>query len=59
MEKPGIKTSEFWVAIFAPILVGALQAFGIDVSEPTIIIMITPMIAYIAGRTWLKGQKPA
>jgi len=58
-KKPGIKTSEFWVAtLTAPIvaiIVALLNSIGITVTETTIMTLVGPAITYVAGRSWKKA----
>lgn len=64
LEKPGIKTTEFWVSTFAPILVTflmyVLNQIGIVLDPATIstfvVGIITPPIAYIIGRVFNKKK---
>jgi hypothetical protein len=66
-KKPGIKSSEFWVGVLtAPvvaIIVAIMSHFGFNVTEETIISLVSPAIAYIASRGFnksaeIKAQKP-
>jgi CDP-diglyceride synthetase len=65
-NKPGIKTTEFWVAsltpIFVPLIMALLNRFGFPIADETTISMIvaasisTP-IAYIIGRIFNKKKQ--
>lgn len=57
--KPGIKTTEFWVALLVPfiggIVVGLFQYWGITLPTETIYGTIGTAITYIAGRAFTKA----
>ena len=59
-NKPGIKTSEFWVALLIPpisgIIVGLFNHFGIPLPEETVYTSVATAITYIAGRSWQKAK---
>lgn len=61
MNKPGIKTSEFWIGtLTAPIvavLVAALTEFGVNITTETIALLVGPAIAYIFSRGWVKKEE--
>jgi len=58
-NKPGIKTSEFWVALLAPalsgIVVGVGNYFGLDIPADTIYAGIATGLGYIFNRAYVKG----
>lgn len=56
-HKPGIKTTEFWVAILATIVVGAGAHFGLDLDPVTVAGVATTVITYIIGRIFNKKKE--
>lgn len=60
-SKPGIKTTEFWLALLVPfisgIAVGVANQFGIPVPTETIYAAVGAAITYIANRAWVKGAE--
>lgn len=53
--KPGVKTTEFWVAI-APVLLGLVEAMKGDEQNSTLIIICGTVLGsiYMASRTLVK-----
>ena len=61
MNKPGFKTTEFWLSI-AAMLVGALLSSGAISHDPTLQVLgfISSTLAalgYTAGRSFVKGSE--
>lgn len=60
VNRPGIKTTEFWMATLVPFLVaivaGVLSLFGIDVSDETILAVVSPAVLYMMGRIFNKKK---
>lgn len=61
MEKPGFKTSEFWLSI-AAVAIGGLQASGAFGDASTVgkliglAATVLGALGYTVSRTWLKGK---
>lgn len=51
MQKSGIKTTEFWVALAGALLPILSKAFGWDLPNEA----IATLVAYIVGRSGLKA----
>lgn len=58
--KPGIKTSEFWVALLVPFLggigVGVFELYGVKIPVDTIYAGVGTALGYILNRAWVKGK---
>lgn len=54
-EKPGYRTTEFWVAVLTPLLVFTCQKLGIELTEQTITALIAAIVPYIVGRSAVKA----
>ena len=53
-EKPGPKTSEFWVTLVAPLIYGILKAYAPWIPEGIVEWAMGAAISYIVGRSGLK-----
>ncbi len=53
----GLKTSEFWVTVIMAFIPVLNKLLGLDIDPEVIVGTILPAIAYIWGRSWLKGKK--
>ncbi len=66
--KTGYKTTEFWITLIAS-FIGMLVMFGVVTPESqqqlvdsstqiiNAVFAIVPLVAYIIGRSWLKGKE--
>ncbi len=59
MKRPGVKTSEFWVAVIAMGLGAVMEITGIDIDPSMIAGIFGPPAAYIVARGLAKmGRVP-
>jgi len=57
MKRPGVRTSEFWVAAIAMGLGGLMEITGIDIDPNMIAGIFGPPVAYIIARGLAKMGK--
>ncbi len=56
-DKPGIKTSEFWVAAILSGGTLLTQVFGMDLDVTAFAVVFAPAITYIVARGMAKWNK--
>ncbi len=56
-NKPGVKTSEFWVAVILSGGTFMSQVMGMDLDTTAFAAVFAPAIAYIAARGMAKWNK--
>lgn len=54
-NKPGVKSSEFWVGILAIAIVTGADVFGIELNPETINAVLITAFGYIFGRSGVKA----
>ena len=52
----GVKTSEFWVAIIAPVIIAGSKLMGIDLDDAAVVSIVTSAVAYILSRAVVKAS---
>ena len=50
LNRPGVKTSEFWVTIIAMVLGAIMEITGIDIDPEMIAMTFGPAAAYVVSR---------
>lgn len=58
-NRPGIKTSEFWVMAITMLLVLATEVFGIKLNITEAAMTFGPPVAYIVSRGMAKIKTPS
>lgn len=58
--KPGIQTSEFWVALLVPavgqIVVGVSEKYNLGIPQDSIYAAVATAVTFIINRAWVKGK---
>lgn len=54
MNKPGIKTTEFWIGLGAILLAYFNENLGLNLPVESILAVSAIVVSYIASRTYIK-----
>ncbi len=57
MNKPGIKTSEFWVIVVSAVSTMLMNVFGLDLDPEALAMVWGPAAAYVVSRGLAKVNK--
>ena len=57
INKPGIKTTEFWATILGTIIVTGASEFGLNIASASAIGVAAMVITYVAGRVINKNAQ--
>jgi len=58
MNRPGIRTSEFWVTVITMVLGGIVEVTGMDLNVTAAAMTFGPPIAYVVSRGLAKIKTP-
>ena len=59
MNRPGIRTSEFWITIIGMAFAAILEVSGVDLDGETIAAVFGPAMAYVVSRGLSKIKTPS